>query len=350
VTSRALLLAPSRGLGGGVERYVETLEWALAAQGVVHQRVDLRGSGAFAQARMLVEARAILRQQGKVPSRVIVAHRALLPIASLLARERSVRGITVLCHGSDVWGHRSLPRRYMEHHLLRRAAVRVVAVSSFTAGTLGAGCQARVLRPGLSREWFATLVSESSRGQPSDSEIRLLTAFRLAQWRGKGLPELLAAVAALQRPDICLTVCGTGEPSPELEFLVRQHRWCTLRPGVTDRELARELGAADLFVLATRTRGGRRPSGEGFGLVLLEAQIAGTPVVAPACGGSHDAYIDGVTGIAPTDETAESLAKVLGDLLQDPSRLERMGKSAAEWAREAFAPENYAVRAVARLL
>ena len=34
MTGRALLLTPSFGQGGGIERYAETLEWAFAAQGV----------------------------------------------------------------------------------------------------------------------------------------------------------------------------------------------------------------------------------------------------------------------------------------------------------------------------
>ena len=78
---------------------------------------------------------------------------------------------------------------------------------------------------------------------------------------------------------------------------------------------AAELAAADLFILATRTRRGRRACGEGFGLVLLEAQAAGTPVVGPAYGGSRDAYMESVTGVAPVGESAEALAVVLGDLL-----------------------------------
>ena len=40
-----MLLTPSRGLGGGIERYVATLEWAFAAEGVEFSRVDLQGSG-----------------------------------------------------------------------------------------------------------------------------------------------------------------------------------------------------------------------------------------------------------------------------------------------------------------
>lgn len=228
--------------------------------------------------------------------------------------------------------------------------MRVIAVSSFTAGALSVNCPATILPPGLSRGWFQTLVASSKRNQRRNDEVSLITAFRLGDWRGKGLPQLLGAVAALKRTDVRVSICGSGEPSQELQSLIGKYPFSKLLPGLTDDELARELAEADLFVLATRTRAGRDSSGEGFGLVLLEAQVAGTPVVAPASGGSHDAYLDRVTGVAPTEETTESLSETLDELLRDPCRLAQMGQKAGEWARDAFLPEHYASRAVARLL
>jgi glycosyltransferase involved in cell wall biosynthesis len=177
-----------------------------------------------------------------------------------------------------------------------------------------------------------------------------MTAFRLADWRGKGLPELVAAIAALGRADVRLRVCGSGEPPPGLLALTRPHPWCVLRPGLADGDLAAELAAADLFVLATRTRSGRRRCGEGFGLVLIEAQVAGTPVVAPAYGGSHDAYLEGGTGTAPADESATALAQALRWMLADPVRLAAMGSRAAEWAGEAFGPDGYPDQVARKLL
>jgi phosphatidyl-myo-inositol dimannoside synthase len=349
MTDRVLLLTPSRGLGGGIERCVETLEWAFAAEGVESQRLDLSGPGARAHAQLLARGRAIL-QADQGPTRLVVVHRALLPVAALLARYSSVCGVSVLCHGSEMWGSRWWPRRKLERHLMRRAGVRVVAVSNFIAGALMRDCRATVLPSALSREWFDTLAAAAADRHDNGPEIRLVTAFRLADWRMKGLPRLIEAVTALERPDVCLTICGSGDPPADLQDLVSQYSWCVLRLDLDPDGLARELAAADLFVLATFTRRGRSAVGEGFGLVLLEAQAAGTPVIAPTYGGSREAYIEGVTGVAPADESAKALTRTLHDLLKDPARLEWMGRQAAQWTRQAFTPERYAQLAVRKLL
>jgi phosphatidyl-myo-inositol dimannoside synthase len=346
---RVLLLAPSRGLGGGIERYISTLEWAFADQKIVSQRIDLGRPGLRAHLKMLADGRALLRASPK-RTRLVVGHRALMPVATLLAREPMVSGISILCYGDDVWNERHRPRTSVERALMKRPGVRVVAISSFTAGTLAGDCQSTILSCALSQKWFETLAAASTTIQRPTQGVQLTTAFRLADWRNKGLPQLIEAITAQHRADIRLTICGSGEPPPDLLQLVASHDWCTLRVGITDGELAIQLASADLFVLATRTRIGRHAHGEGFGLVLLEAQVAGTPVIAPAHGGSSDAYMDGVTGVSPVNESAEALAKAIREMLEDPIRLASMRKRAAQWARESYAPELYPRLVASKLL
>jgi phosphatidyl-myo-inositol dimannoside synthase len=350
----ALLLTPSRGLGGGIERYVQTVQSAFDDAGVASVRLDLPRSGPGGHRALLAAGTAALTAMtGQV--RVVVAHRALLPVASMLARSRPVDGLSVICHGSDVWGTRWAPRRGLESSLMQRPDVRLVAVSSFTAGALLSRGRATVLPPGLSRAWFGELVSAADRmrvvthGVPRPG-LELMTAFRLSEWRDKGLPQLTAAISALGRPGVRLTVCGSGTPPADLLAHVRGHPWCALRAGLTDAELAAQFARADLFVLGTRTRPGRQACGEGFGLVLLEAQVAGTAVIGPAHGGSSDAYLDGVTGATPADEGVAALGRVLDELTGEPARLAAMGAQGATLARARFAPERYAALAVSRLL
>lgn len=346
---RVLMLAPSRGRGGGIERYAETLEWALSSEGVAYDRLDLHGAGLGAQTRLLASARTALRDSGE-RTRLVLLHRTLLPVAALLARDPAVSGTSVICHGSDAWSGILRPRSHLESWLMRRPRVRAVAASSFTSGALARSCRACVLPPGLSERWFNMLVQASNQPREPRSSTRVATAFRLESWRQKGLPQLLEAVEQLSPIDVEVVVYGTGQPPEGLCQLVNRYSWCTLVPSLDDAGLAGELADADLFVLATRTACGRQASGEGFGLALLEAQVAGTAVVGPAFGGSHDAFVDRVTGLAPADETSATLAALLSGLLRDRALLERMGKQAAEWARSYFQPQQYAARAVARLL
>jgi phosphatidyl-myo-inositol dimannoside synthase len=347
--ARALLLAPSGEQGGGIERYMQTIEWALAAEGVEYRRHDLAAPGLAAHARLLAETRAWLAAN-RQPVRLIVAHRALLPVAWLLARRRPDCGISLICHGMEVWGAGPRLRRMIESPLMRRPEVRVAAVSNFTAGVLASKCRSVVLPPGVSEHWYDTLVQATNAATRTGRDVQLVTAFRLAAWRDKGLAQLLEAVEMLGRSDLRVRICGTGDPPAALLQLVERYRCCTLLRDLSDNELAHELAVADICVLATRTRCGRNAHGEGFGLVLLEAQIAGTAVVAPAHGGPQEAFVNGLTGLSPVDESASSLAAVLGDLLHEPGLVTQMGKQAGEWARETYAPEMYARRAVAALL
>jgi glycosyltransferase involved in cell wall biosynthesis len=206
-----------------------------------------------------------------------------------------------------------------------------------------------VLPPGLSRSWFGELAAAATGPAPRPG-LEVTTAFRLDDWRDKGLPELTAALGRLDRSDVRLTVCGSGTPPADLVAHVGRYRWCRLRPALTDGELAGQLARSNLLALATRTRAGGRPAGEGFGLVLLEAQVAGTAVVGPAHGGSPGAYLDGVTGATPRDESVAALAEVLDGLLRDPAELAAMGTRGAAWARASFDPDRYAALAVNRLL
>lgn len=72
---------------------------------------------------------------------------------------------------------------------------------------------------------------------------------------------------------------------------------------------------------------------ESFGLVALEAQALGTPVVATAVGGLTEIVEDGVTGRLVQGRDARRFADALGDVLGDEGRRREMGERARERAR-----------------
>jgi phosphatidyl-myo-inositol dimannoside synthase len=262
---------------------------------------------------------------------------------------RAYAGSAAILYGCEIWAGRR-PRGW---RTMRRRDVQVVTISNFSAGALAGACQANVdvLPPGISPDWFQTLVAAGRRPtRRNGDELHLVTAFRLRDWRQKGLDTLLAALDALDDDRIRLTICGSGLVPDDLTAAVAARPWCQLAANLTDEALAGRYAAADLFVLATHTGYGKRPYGEGFGLVLVEAQLTGTPVVAPAHGGSGDTFQYGLTGLAPKDESPEELAGVLRALLNDEQRLTELGHAASAWSRARFEPGAYSAFAVETLL
>jgi D-inositol-3-phosphate glycosyltransferase len=82
----------------------------------------------------------------------------------------------------------------------------------------------------------------------------------------------------------------------------------------TDRATVAEYyRAADLTVVPSYT--------ESFGLVALESQACGTPVVAAAVGGLTTAVADGRSGVLVDGHDPEHWAAVLGDVLRTPERM-----------------------------
>ncbi|WP_224386910.1 D-inositol-3-phosphate glycosyltransferase [Pseudonocardia sp. ICBG1293] len=111
-------------------------------------------------------------------------------------------------------------------------------------------------------------------------------------------------------------------------------------------ELAAELGITDLVRFLPPRAGDElvtvyRAAGvvavpshnESFGLVALEAQACGTPVVATRVGGLPVAVAEGRSGLLVTGHDISDWADALGELALDPGRRERMGRTAATHAQ-----------------
>ena len=80
------------------------------------------------------------------------------------------------------------------------------------------------------------------------------------------------------------------------------------------------LAAIDVFILTSDS--------EGLPGVLIEAQMAGCPVVTVPVGGVRDLVDDGETGIVIDDLDPEELARRVVELLRDPQLRVRLGERA----------------------
>ena len=103
-----------------------------------------------------------------------------------------------------------------------------------------------------------------------------------------------------------------------------------------DDQVTTLYGAADVFAMLCRDRWLGLEQ-EGFGIVFLEAAACGIPQIAGRSGGSHEAVLDGMTGIVVGDPRDVSrTARILRRLLMDTSKRDRMGKQARSRAVQSF--------------
>ncbi len=146
----------------------------------------------------------------------------------------------------------------------------------------------------------------------------------------KGLQVLLAALPAIASayPGVQVLVAGPGNQEDALDDLPqRLHPNVRFLGLISDEEKASAFASADVYV-APNT------GGESFGIVLLEAMAAGTPVVASDLEAFARVLEDGAAGLMFGSEDPESLARVVIGLLGDPHRAGQLREAGHLRARQ----------------
>ncbi len=149
----------------------------------------------------------------------------------------------------------------------------------------------------------------------ANDPVRFLTVCRLSEPR-KNIDQVLIALSTLKdKYNFEYRVVGDGYMKVRLEALARQLglaervRFTGFVPG---DELKRFFASSDLFILASTLLPG---SHEGFGIVYLEANACGVPVLAAKLGGAVEAVEEGISGMFVQTPSAENISSALEHFL-----------------------------------
>jgi phosphatidylinositol alpha-1,6-mannosyltransferase len=267
---------------------------------------------------------------------ILAAHPNLaLPAAFMQGISSDIPTI-VMAHGIDVWK----PLPVLLTRALRRAKI-VTAPSGYTLAKLvevqGIPEERVRLLPWPVNPEFLRLAADPAARSLPPGFPKGLVVLTVGRWaaneRYKGADDLFRALVELRNsiPDVSLVAVGTGNDLPRLRQLAvdlniadRVHFFEEL----SRRELAACYAHADVFALAS--------TGEGFGLVFLEAMAFGKPVVGASAGGATDLVEDGKNGFLVPPQDVAVLAQVLEKLLRDSSLREKLGRCGASIARERY--------------
>ena len=181
------------------------------------------------------------------------------------------------------------------------------------------GSKCEVLHPGVDTSRFEVAAPDTSFRQKMgwSGKRVLLTVGRLQ--RRKGQDFLIKSMPALlnEFPDLFYAVVGRGECYDELISLVDQHKLhdnVCVYPDMDDEALIKCYQQCDIFILPNRTIDNDI---EGFGMVLVEAQVCGKPVIAGDSGGTRETMNIGKTGHIIDCSSTENLLNGLSPILRN---------------------------------
>ena len=257
------------------------------------------------------------------------AHHTLLLPAWLTFKTRGIP-YGVIAHGNDV---SSLQAGFVRRAVipLLRSAQAVLANSQRTS-LLVKNLQVdpsrtHVIHPVVDTGMREGIIpSDSIRNKYSlQGKKCLLTVSRLVERKGcdtviKAMPEILSKV-----PDAHYVIVGAGPYENELKQLVRS---LEMDSHVTFAGFVEDItpffDVCDVFVMISREIPDKSDL-EGFGLVFLEANLFGKPVVAGRSGGVVDAVLDGQTGLLVDPGKPLEVAEAVTRLLLDKSLSKQLG-------------------------
>ena len=342
------------GLEGGLERFNRRLVRALGE--LRHEaggRVDVvalsdtRADEVSAPAGVRVSGaggsrvRAVLRflwlSLRHQPRVVIYGYVGFVPLAVFL-KVLAPRAVHLLIvHGVEVWREPTTARRWATRHCVDA----ILSVSDFTvrqmSGFFGVERDAfRVFPNGLDYDPGPKEVRPGA--APLAGSHRLLSVSRLSPAnRYKNIDKVILALPRVLEafPDTHYYIIGDGPWKPDLERLARETGIAArvhFLGAVAEPMRDAVYSAADVFVLPS--------TGEGFGIVFLEAWNFGLPCISSNRDAASEVIRDGVDGYC-VDPEPDKITEAICALLSDPARRRAMGEAGRERLRSNYTHEKF---------
>jgi len=245
----------------------------------------------------------------------------------------------LIVHGVEVWRKPPPIRRWATRHCLDA----ILSVSGFTVGKMSTFF-------GLNTEMFRVfpncLDTNGVRGEPAGGSAarplagrhKLISVTRLSLVDSyKNVDKVILALPRVLQafPDTHYYIVGDGPWKPDLERLSES-------TGVTGNvhflgkldDAGRDAiyADSDVFVLPS--------TGEGFGIVFLEAWSFGLPCISSNRDAASEVIRDGVDGYC-VDPRPKMIAEAICSLLADPERRKAMGESGRERLMSKFSHERF---------
>jgi phosphatidylinositol alpha-1,6-mannosyltransferase len=264
-----------------------------------------------------------LRRQGYVS--LLVSQALPCGTAAWIARLTGGLPYSVLIHGLDLrLALRSGRKRWLLGRILRGA--KAVFVNSQLVAAEVRNFDHRIhpiiITPGVEPIEFPDPAPARKALGIAGNAFQLVCVTRLVP--RKGIDRLLEAMQ-LVPADAHLCVIGDGHDRERLLKLAEPlGERVKFLHDLEDSERNAWYAASDAFVLPVRDEG---TDVEGFGIVFLEAALAGLPAIAGCSGGAIEAVMDQETGLLVNPASSQEIAAAIQALRADPGLRARLGQA-----------------------
>jgi phosphatidylinositol alpha-1,6-mannosyltransferase len=278
--------------------------------------------------------RALDREmQASRPDLILVTNWWLEGLSELLLQRRSLPPVLVAGYGREFLPEQASSARTTTHRAVLGKLAGALAISRFTAAQIAAAGVPEdriiIVPGGIDPERFQPPpdLEQARRTLSFPTGRTLLTIARLI--RRKGVDTVIEALPAIAAtvPNVHHVIIGDGPERACLADLADRlgvGERVRFLGAVSDADKVACLHLCDCFVMPSRDIPEEPP--EGFGIVYLEANVCGKPVIAARSGGVEDAVEDGVSGRLVDPNRPDQLAKAAIALLTDPVGAREMGE------------------------
>jgi len=192
----------------------------------------------------------------------------------------------------------------------------------------GSDDKINVLHPGVDASLFVPSAADDEFKQQMGWQGRkvIITVGRLQARKGQDMMLRATALLKQQFPDILYAIIGRGECLESLKALTAElsiNEYVQFLTDVSDAQMIQCYQQSDMFILPNRTIGNDI---EGFGMVLVEAQACGKPVIAGDSGGTKETMLVNQSGLVIDCTDAQLISTMVAKLLTDPKSRLQMGK------------------------
>ncbi len=246
----------------------------------------------------------------------------------------------IWAHGVELWGS-----QISKWKAILRKAWRIVAVSNFTASMLSefAPKVVRIYNPVDTEYFTAGSVENVSRDE-------VMICSRLSDKDDyKGHDNLIRAIRVVEEKFgrlLRLSIVGGGSKIEDLD------RFAALQGVASRTTFAGRLRIEDLrwayrrcavFCMPSRVERSNAGfwSGEGLGIVYLEAAACGRPVIASCDGGAPETIIHASTGWAVDPRDVDAIAGALNAATSDPQTADEMGAAGRRFVEQRFSLQEF---------